>query len=74
MDYSQVLVCWGFRVVLGWWGGGGPWLGGSGGLSLVSVGCCYSLRGGVPRPRGSTSPWCGRVFLLGFIHFDVGCF
>ena len=50
-------VVGGLGVVLGRWVGGGPWWVGSGGLSLV--GCCpwCCLRGGVPHPRGSASPW-----------------
>ena len=53
----------GLGVVLGKWGGGGPWLGGFGGLSLVGVLVWLFLCGGVLRLRGPTSPRSGRVFL-----------
>ena len=43
-----------YRVTLVIWGGG-PWLGGPGGLSMVGSWGCYFLRGGVSRPR-SPSP------------------
>ena len=39
-------MAWGLSLA----GGGGPWLGGSSGLSLVGVGCRYSLRGCVSPP------------------------
>ena len=41
-------------VVLGRWGGGGPWLGESSGLSLVGS-VLYLLRGGVSCLRGLAS-------------------
>jgi hypothetical protein len=50
-------------VVLGWCGGGGPRLGGSSGLSVVGVGCCYS--------RALPPLDVGAVFLI--LHaFGVG--
>jgi hypothetical protein len=59
-------------VVLGWRGGCGPWLGGSGGLSMVWVSCvhfmwrCYAH-------EGSHIPlvWV-RFFFLLFNPFGVG--
>ena len=39
-------MLWGLGIVLCRWCGGGPWLGG---LSLVGIGPCYSLRDGVSR-------------------------
>jgi hypothetical protein len=59
-------------VVLGRWGGGGPWFGGLGGcpcgwwcLCLFYV--AVSRARGVPPPLGD-----GRVFLLVLIYFGVG--
>ena len=37
----------GLGVVLGKWSGGGPWLGGFGGVSLVGVFLWLLLRGGM---------------------------
>jgi hypothetical protein len=63
----------GLGVVLGRWGGGGPWLGGLGGCPwwsslrvVVSVAAVFLC------PRGPP-PRCGRGgFFLGFIHFGIG--
>ena len=70
---SGGVVTWwlgGLGVVLGWWGGDGPWLGGS-------VGCpwfwwSFSLRGCVLRSRGPAFPRCWRVFSSALNLFGVG--
>ena len=58
-------------LVLGMWGGRGPWFAGSRGMSLARVDLCYSLHGNVSRLRTPTSPRCGRVFMF-LIHFGIG--
>ena len=44
-------------LFLGWWGGGDPWFGGFGGLSIVGLVRFYFLRGSVSHPRGLPSMW-----------------
>ena len=61
----------GLGVVLGWWSGGGPWFGGSGGCPLWGWFSFSSLRGGILRPRGPASPRCGRVFFVLFNSYAL---
>ena len=37
LEAATELIGGGLGVVLGWWGGGDPWLGGSGGLSVAGL-------------------------------------
>ena len=64
----------GLGVVLGWWGGGGPLLGGLVGCpwwgSWVLI-CYYSLHGGVARPR-VWPPLKVGAFLGSRVSFHVG--
>ena len=62
----------GLGVVLGRWGGGGPWLGGVGGLSLVGSGSWFFFTWRCPAPEGSRLPSVmGVVFLLFSIHLAL---
>ena len=65
----------GLGVVLGRWGGGGPWLSGSRKLSLMVVSHCYFSHGGVLRPGGpATCGQCGcHFFSLIVIQFGISC-
>ena len=60
-------------VVLGWWGGGGPWFGGDGGSSLVGFLVVLEVYVAVcSRLRGPAFPWRRRVLLVLYSFFGVG--
>jgi hypothetical protein len=74
-----------FLFLLRWWDGGGPWLGGFGGLSMVGVlswwvscpwwvSCLGPFTWRCFASEGPRLPSVRARFLFVLIHFDVGWF